>query len=345
MKIAVVSTHAPFIWGGAEQLASFAVKHLRAAGADAHLIRVPCRWEPAERLLDEMIAFRRLRLDSYDRVISMKWPAYLIEHPRKTIWLIHQYRQAYDMWDAGQSNITDTRRGRAIRTAIHEMDNRAFAEARNMFVITRQVQARLKKYNGLDAPLIEPPVNDPEIFTGGAMGRYIFAGGRVGAQKRQIMLVEAMRHVRSDLKLVIAGPPDSPTEEQDLRRRVDALGLGDRVVLDLRFLGRDEYARYMNECFACAYLPLDEDSVGYVTAEAFLASKPVITTDDSGGVLEIVLEGDTGAVAEPNPASLADAIERLAADGPRAQRMGRTARQLWIDQGRSWETAVRQLLD
>lgn len=345
MKIAVVSTHAPFIWGGAEQLAFFAAKHLKAAGVDAHLIRIPCRWEPAERLTDEMIAFRRLRLDSYDRVISMKWPAYLIEHPRKTIWLIHQYRQAYDMWDAGQSNIPDTRRGRVIRQAIHEMDNRAFAEARNMFVITRQIQARLKKYNGLDAPMIEPPVNDPEIFTGGTQGGYIFAGGRVGAQKRQIMLVEAMRHLRAGLKLVIAGPPDSPVEEQDLRARVAQLGLEDRVTLDLRFLPREDYARYMNECFACAYLPLDEDSVGYVTAEAFLAAKPVITTTDSGGVLEIVLEGRTGAVAEPNPQALADAIMRVAADPASARTMGAEARQLWIDQGRSWETAVQRLME
>ena len=33
-----------------------------------------------------------------DRLIGLKFPAYLIPHPRKVIWLLHQHRQAYDLW-------------------------------------------------------------------------------------------------------------------------------------------------------------------------------------------------------------------------------------------------------
>ena len=44
---------------------------------------------------------------------------------------------------------------------------------------------------------------------------------------------------------------------------------------------------------AVVYAPIDED-YGYVTLQAFLAGKPVITSSDSGGVLEWVEDGVTG---------------------------------------------------
>ncbi len=57
-------------------------------------------------------------------------------------------------------------------------------------------------------------------------------------------------------------------------------------------------------------MPFDED-YGYVTVEAFLSSKPVVTASDSGGPLEFVEDGVSGFVAAPEPEALADAIDRL----------------------------------
>ena len=63
---------------------------------------------------------------------------------------------------------------------------------------------------------------------------------------------------------------------------------------------------------AVVFPPFDED-YGYVTLEAFLARKPVITTTDAGGPLEFVDDGVTGLVCEPTPEALGAAIARLAA--------------------------------
>jgi len=67
--------------------------------------------------------------------------------------------------------------------------------------------------------------------------------------------------------------------------------------------------------------PLDED-YGYVTLEAFLARKPVVTTTDAGGPLEFVDDGVNGLVADPAPEAIAAAIARLAADRSLARRLG-----------------------
>ena len=63
---------------------------------------------------------------------------------------------------------------------------------------------------------------------------------------------------------------------------------------------------------------MDEDSVAYVTMEAASASKPVITLTDSGGVLQLVVNGETGCVASPDAKSIAEAIDLLCSDAARS---------------------------
>jgi glycosyltransferase involved in cell wall biosynthesis len=66
------------------------------------------------------------------------------------------------------------------------------------------------------------------------------------------------------------------------------------------------------EAMAIVFPPFDED-YGYVTLEAFLSHKPVVTTTDAGGPLEFVEHGVTGLVCEPDADALAAAVARLAA--------------------------------
>ena len=126
MNVLVLTTMLPFVHGGAEELAANLVLQLRRHGAAAEMMAIPFTWEPAERLIEEMLIARSLRIANVDRLIALKFPAYLADHPSKTVWLLHQYRQAYDLRDApssiGQSNIPDTPRGIQILNAIRAAD-------------------------------------------------------------------------------------------------------------------------------------------------------------------------------------------------------------------------------
>ena len=113
MKVLVLNNMVPFLRGGAEALAEQLVRSLNATqGVQAELVRIPFKWEPAERLIEEILICRSMRLYGTDVLIGLKFPAYLVPHNCKRLWLLHQYRQAYDLWDAGQSNIPNTPRGR-----------------------------------------------------------------------------------------------------------------------------------------------------------------------------------------------------------------------------------------
>lgn len=344
MKVLVVNSLAPFLHGGAEELANNLVQNLNRYGAEAELLRIPFSWDPAERLLEEMLICRQFQLWNVDRVIALRFPAYLVPFQRKTLWILHQFRQAYDLYDAGQSHLASDARGTVIREAIRTADNNCFAEARHLFTNSPVTAERLKRYNGFDSVVLRPPLNDPELFAGDNPGNYIFAGGRINSGKRQHLLVEAMSRVKSSVNLVIAGPPDQPGDAATLRELVARHNLGDRVTLDLGLLSRHKIAGYVNGALACAYLPFDEDSFGYVTMEACQAGKPMITSSDSGGVLDLILHEDTGMVCEPDAGSLAEAIDRLAHDRNLSRRLGDNARNRWLSLNLTWERTVERLL-
>ena len=99
----------------------------------------------------------------------------------------------------------------------------------------------------------------------------------------------------------------------------------------------DLYAR----CLAVYYAPVDED-FGMVPFEAFLAEKPVVTTTDAGGPLEVVADRRTGIVCEPRPAALAQACAWLREHVEEAKAWGRAGKA--IAERVTWDEAVDRLL-
>lgn len=344
MKVLIVNNMAPFVWGGAEELAVNLQKNLIIAGHQSEILRIPFQWEPATRIPSQMLMVRAFELANADHVIALKFPAFYIRHPNKTLWLLHQYRQAYDLYDAGQTNLPPDQTGADIRSLIRNADNETFAESRRIFTNSEVTRQRLAKYNGFDATVLLPPINDAELFVGKATGDYIFAGGRINGMKRQNMLLEALSRADSRVKLIIAGPPDVFADGEQLKETVARLGLEDRVKLDIRFLPRDTYAEYLTNAAAVAYLPFDEDSLGYVAMEAATAGKALITTSDSGGILGLVKHRETGWVADPTPEALAEAMNAVYADIAVTRAYGSSARALWHSFNIDWPNTVETLL-
>ena len=342
MKVLVLNNHVPFVSGGAEELSRQLVRQLRIAGHEAEEMGIPFSWSPPERLIDEIVIGRSLRVVNVDRIIALKFPAYLVEHERKVIWLLHQFRQAYDLFDAGMTEITRDESGDRLRSALRSADEAAFRGAYKLFAIPGAA-SRLSRYHRITSEVLSSPLNDPELFFNAGAGDYIFAGGRVNSAKRQALLIEALKFA-PDVKLIVAGPAESEGTEAELRALAIRHGVADRVKLDIRFLPRSEVASLVNHCKAAAYLPFDEDSVGYVTMEAFQASKPVISTTDAGGVLDIVSNGVTGLVTSPTPKALGDAMTTLWSNPELTLKMGEAARQRLDDLDLSWPKTLKKLL-
>jgi glycosyltransferase involved in cell wall biosynthesis len=336
---------APFVRDGAEQLAGHLCARLNVTqGVNAEVLRVPFSRERFERLADEIFLNRTLQLLNVDRVIALKFPAYIIPHHTKILWLLNWCRQAYELPDRGESNIPESPRGKKMRELICRCNAEAFSTSRRIFTSSKVTQESLKSYDGFDSEVLMPPLNNPELFSNCGDGGYIFAGGNVSSGMRQHLLVEAMGLTKSAAKLIVAGPPETLGAADLLRCTVKRLKLENRVILDFGFHPVTKIADYVNHARACAYLPADEDSVGNFTMEALSASKPVITLTDSGGIPQVVLNGETGCVVEPDATAIAATIDSIYSDPTRSEQMGRAARTLLDSLGVTWPNTIEKLL-
>lgn len=339
MKILVANNAAPFVYGGAELLSDRLVLELRRAGHEVDLLRLPLGNTP-EQIREATIAAALLQAVNVDRVIGLKFPAYLIPHDDVVIWLVHQFRQAYDPAPIGwPDDPTLTPVVHAIRAA----DQHAFAAANRLYAISPVVADRLHRSNGFEAEvLLTPPHTDLEYRSADPEG-YVVALGRISDGKRQKLAVEAMRYAKPGYRLVVAGAPDSPEVGDDLERAVREWRLEDRVELIPRYISDDEKLDLLAGCVGSVYLPIDEDSYGYVCYEAAMSGKPSIAATDSGGALTLVDHGRTGLVSAPEPRALADAFDELALHPERSRAMGDNARTLALELDLSWERVVREL--
>ena len=83
---------------------------------------------------------------------------------------------------------------------------------------------------------------------------------------------------------------------------------------------------HLARCRAVVFPPFNED-YGFVTVEAFMCGKPVITCSDSGGPAELVRDGESGFVTEPTPEALAAAMRALVGRSQPCRPHGRSRRQ------------------
>ena len=319
--VLVCEAQVPFVRGGAELLVRGLVDELTRRGYRTEKVSVPFKWYPKDELLAQAAAWRLIDLsesngERIDTVIATKFPTYFVRHPNKVTWLLHQYRAIYDLGGTPYSEFGDTEGDVRLRDRLMALDNEVLAESRRLFTIARTTTARLARYNGIAAePLYHPPPLAGRLAAG-PLGDYVLSVGRLEANKRVDLVITALTHVRG-VRLIVVG--DGPLRAQ-LEETAVRCGVGDRIVWTGAIDDSELIALYAG-ALAVVFPPFDED-YGYVTLEAFLARKPVVTTTDAGGPLEFVEDGVTGLVTEPTPEAIGAAIGRLAGDRRTAQSLG-----------------------
>lgn len=348
MRIVVVSVRTPFVYGGAELLADELIKALRAAGHEAELVTIPFNPGEPERIPDQMLACALMNLDSIygmkvDRLIALKFPAYLIPHPSKVVWIMHQHRQAYDFWQHPLGDLHHAPRGTLVRDIIRRADAKMCSETKALFTLSQNVTQRLRHFWNVDSiPLHHPPAHAKDFYCADEVEDYIFFPSRLSANKRQDLALRALKLTRNPVRLKFAGTADSPPYGDWLKQLARELRVHSRVEWT-GFLSEEEKRDAYARALAVLFPPFDED-YGYVTLEAMLTSKPVITCEDSGGPLEFVLPGKTGLITAPTAENLAGAMDTLWQDRELAKKLGRAARHHYDALDLSWAKVVKLLL-
>ena len=346
MKIDIAMVQVPFIRGGAEILADMLCNELKNRGHQADIITIPFKWYPSTSILNCMLAGRMLDLseingEKIDMVIAMKFPAYYVKHNNKVLWLMHQHRQAYDLWESPYGDMDKWPDGEFVREMINEHDNKYISEAKAIFTISQNTTNRLLHFNKIDSEILyHPPLNYEKMYCE-SYGDYIFYPSRIDPMKRQRLLVEAARYIQTEAKIIIAGT-GSKSELLYINDYIKKYKLENKISLT-GFISEEEKIRYYGNCLAVYFGAYDED-YGYITLEGFFSKKPVIVHTDAGGPLEFVKNNENGYVLENNARLLANKIDELYLNKIKAKEMGENGYRLIQEKNINWDYVIDKLL-
>jgi glycosyltransferase involved in cell wall biosynthesis len=367
VKIAVVApSPVPFTRGGAER----ALWGIQAAINDlthheAEMIKIPVDESTLPKVVASYRLFAELDLSHFDRIVTTKYPAWMVAHPHKTILMMHVLRGVYDTyWTHGQPLECHPR-----SSEVHEL---------LQLIETRQDRAALADFfDRFDLALDALGPDHPDLAFPGPFSRLAIrwmdeigmapaevqrylsqsktVADREGYFPRGIRptIVNLPGHLPPAPKRPDAGSYLFTASRLDGPKRLDMLidamayvpgdielriaGTGaqgeelrrraahDPRITFLGFTRNDQLPELYANALAVPFVPADED-LGLITLEAFSQSTAVVTCRDSGGPTEFIVDNETGLVADPHPASLGAALARLVADPAFAARLGEAGR-------------------
>ena len=225
---------------------------------------------------------------------------------------------------------------------INPLARRAIQQADGVITVSRWAEDHARRhgvagdriftvYNGIDTDMFDPAVVDGapvrrEFGIDGRTSLLVSIGG-LRPTKGQALLLHALHRVvrtHPDTHLLIVGTEDAVLDTprgvytEGLRSLARELGLSDRVT----FTGARRDVRNLLAAADIFTLPAFEETFGLVFVEAMAMQTPVVAAS-SGGVPEVVVDGETGLLAAPDdPGQLAAHIVALLDAPARRREMG-----------------------
>ena len=383
MRIAIAGpSPVPFSAGGIEALMSGLYQTLtQNTEHQTELIKLPSPEGSFWDVIESYYRFYKLDLGHFDVVIAVKYPAWMTEHPNMIIYMAHCLRGLYDTYHlsglpeetpGGDPYVDDLLEymdcyprpadldaffglvfrlkehsgeidpthfsfpGPLIRKIVRYMDRYAMEKhgPEKYFAISDTVAGRKDYFpQGAVIETVYPPSGRKAGAS--AEPKHIFTMSRLDRPKRLDLLVRAMKYVKSGIPLLIAGTGPE-------REHLEELAENDPRIRFLGYVTDAEAEQYYAEALFVPFLPYEED-YGYITIEAMLHRKPVLTVRDSGGPTEFVRDYETGFVTDTDPVQIAEKIDWFAQHPDKAEEMGRRA---YAEvENISWDNVVSRLLE
>ncbi len=382
MKIAIIApSPVPFGIGGAENLWWGLLNEINQNSPhQAELIKLPSPEAGFWDLIASYKQFSQLELGYFDRVITGKYPGWMVNHDYHVCYMLHRLRGLYDTYHF--LNLPET----------FESEHPRVREFQSYMQNTFSKRDALPEFFSRLDMLAADNTIAKEVFNfPTAFSRQIiqYLDG-IGLSKNAIYKYTAISRTVSNrkdyfppsAKVDVIYPPsnlhgfhcanddylftvsrlDGPKRIGLLiesmqhvksniqlkiagtgpdEQRLRNLAAGDSRIEFLGFVNDKDVVDLYANALAVLYVPYDED-YGLVTIEAMMSSKPVLTVTDSGGPTEFVKNRENGFCVSPSAEALADSIDYLCTHRAEAKQMGRVGQKSVSNI--TWENTVTGLL-
>jgi starch synthase len=195
-------------------------------------------------------------------------------------------------------------------------------------------------HNGIDLNQYHPVNDRSYLDEQGIDYPYLLFVGRISRQKGIIQLLEAMAHLDQVHLVLCASSPDTPELEREVREKVQGnpyLKWINEMVPKEKVIQLYSHA----EAFIC---PSIYEPFGIINLEAMACKAPVIASR-VGGIKEVVVDGETGFLVDPdNPEQLAEKIKLFLNSPELAAKFKETGRKR-VEDLFSWETIAKRTVE
>jgi glycosyltransferase involved in cell wall biosynthesis len=344
MNIILCSTFVPFSHNDTWNIEIGLKAKLLEAGHQVEHLYLPFDEQP-DKIFQQMALYRWINLiDLADRIITFKLPAHLIPHPNKVIWYACPNLKFYPFSNHLPQTDLSLEEFKGIQAGLIKLDSAALIEARHIFTQSKLISSCLPSFKDISSEVLYPPLSNSEKFYNEGTNDEIISLGISTNSNRQSLLIEAMAHTKTAVKLRILGFNGFTDYYQELIQLIEKYNLQDRVILANQWIPEAEKNKYLANCLAVAYLPYFASVYGASTLEACYAAKPILTTLDSGSLLEIIQPNINGAVTEAVPIALAEAMDKLYLERKFSQQLGKTALDSITALNINWQNVLTRLL-
>ncbi|MBT1280186.1 glycogen synthase [Thermoanaerobacter sp. CM-CNRG TB177] len=193
-------------------------------------------------------------------------------------------------------------------------------------------------YNGIDLNQYQKTDRNIARKKYGIEGKYILFVGRISRQKGITYLIDAVKYLPKDIKVVLcASSPDTQEVLEEVEQKVK---LYDNIIWINKMVEKEEIIElYSNaEVFVC---PSIYEPFGIINLEAMACKTPVVASA-TGGIKEVVVHEETGFLVEPgNSEELAKYINILLNNKDLAIKFGENGRKR-VEEMFSWESIARK---
>ncbi|MCX7758824.1 MAG: glycosyltransferase family 4 protein [bacterium] len=321
MKIAILSTIEPFIMGGAKKQFENLYSILKENQNQVELFLIPFNFN-IEKLNEQIEGIRKIHINS-DIIITSRPMSYVIKHPNKILWFMHHISYFYEFSETPINPYLNHPNFKEKQQKFLEQDTLFIKESKKIFTVSNFVSQKLKKYNNVESQTVYPPLNDTHKFYFNKYSDYFFLPSLITFTKRQHLIIEGLLYTRNPVKLILAGQIDKKYYLKYIAPLIKHKKIKQNLIIIDNYINNEKYDYYANS-LGTIFTPINE-AFGYVVLESFFSSKPVITTNDSGGPCELITNNTTGFVTEPHPQNIAQIMDTLYENRKYAEKLGKNA--------------------
>ncbi|MCX6739974.1 MAG: glycosyltransferase [Candidatus Parcubacteria bacterium] len=233
-------------------------------------------------------AIEQLNLSGYDIVISSS--SALIKGaitPPQTMHICYCHTPTRYLWSEAHSYAKEIKEGKIVKyflplllNSLRSWDQIASQRVDHFIANSKFVSQRIRNYYHRESEVIYPPVDTENFYISPEIDNYYLVISRLKPYKKVDLVIKAFNKLNMPLKIIGTGE-----EEARLKKMAKS---------NIEFLGpvsEDKKREYLSKCLA--FINPQEEDWGITPVEAMASGRPVIAYA-AGGVLETVIDGQTG---------------------------------------------------